>query len=978
MLQKQALNINFSQGLDTKTDPWQVPMGKFLSLQNSVFTKAGLLQKRNGYTQLTNVAGMQDLTTLKGNLTALGSSVEAYDSINNLWINKGALTPMSLSTLPIARSAYSQTNASAAVADNGLMCVVYLENSVFYYRILDSVTGQAIVPATAITGATVTARTYFLAGYFIILFNEVISSIPNLEYIAIPINNPTMPKTAISLSSSYTPGSTGNFDATPFDQTLYVVFPDGSGVPTVTTLNSSLVQGALISGSGQGSLFSISANTYNFAVNYFSSGVVYTWWLRPNLAPARTDSFSASVVIDGNSYSTPVNITSTMDDLIYGQVNVFLEYAATAANCVFKTYIVNYGASALVRLALGVGLASKAFTYSHIPYVLLAYQSPNQSTYFLSSDTNIVSKIAYSNGGGYVTSGLGYVSLNDNTAQIAYLFKDLLTTTTATNTTSSNSLYFNTGVNLATFTFGSSLATSEIASTLFISGAQLMAYDGVNLTEQGFYLYPEQPTTTVVGTGTIEAGTYYYQTVYSWTDAAGNVQYSAPSLPSAPITIAGSHNIAVTIPTLRLTCKTNVMILVYRYSVANPEYHQVTSVSAPTPNDPTVNHIQFVDGTTETNVVKGSLIYTTGGVIEDIQAPATNLMTLFDNRLWLVDAEDPNLLWYSKQVIEGVPVEMSDLLTFYVAPTTGAQGSTGLITALFVMDDKLLIFKKDAIYYVNGVGPDNTGANSQYSQPTFITAAVGCSNPNSLVFTPQGVLFQSDKGIWILGRDLSTQYIGAPVEAYNNYTVASAVCVPGTNQVRFTLDDAVTLMYDYFFGQWGTFSTYALSSCLFQGLHTFLDSSGRIFQESPGIYLDGQAPVTLSFTTNWINLAGIQGYERLYDFYLLAKYVSPHFLTIGVSYDYQQGPAQQTIIYPQNYTPAFGGDSIFGGTVPYGGPGTLEQWRIQTQRQLCESFQISVQEYCTSPGAGLTISGLTCRLGIKKGVHPIAATNSRG
>ena len=56
-------------------------------------------------------------------------------------------------------------------------------------------------------------------------------------------------------------------------------------------------------------------------------------------------------------------------------------------------------------------------------------------------------------------------------------------------------------------------------------------------------------------------------------------------------------------------------------------------------------------------------------------------MALFDTRLWMVDAEDQNLLWFSKQVIEATPVEMSDLLTMYIAPTTSSEGNTGPITA---------------------------------------------------------------------------------------------------------------------------------------------------------------------------------------------------------------------------------------------------------------------------------------------------------
>jgi hypothetical protein len=40
-LVKQPLAINFAQGLDTKTDPKQVQPGKFLALQNTIFTKGG-------------------------------------------------------------------------------------------------------------------------------------------------------------------------------------------------------------------------------------------------------------------------------------------------------------------------------------------------------------------------------------------------------------------------------------------------------------------------------------------------------------------------------------------------------------------------------------------------------------------------------------------------------------------------------------------------------------------------------------------------------------------------------------------------------------------------------------------------------------------------------------------------------------------------------------------------------------------------
>ena len=86
--------------------------------------------------------------------------------------------------------------------------------------------------------------------------------------------------------------------------------------------------------------------------------------------------------------------------------------------------------------------------------------------------------------------------------------------------------------------------------------------------------------------------------------------------------------------------------------------------------------------------------------------------------------------------------------------------------------------------------------------------------------------------------------------------VQSAIAIPGTTQVRFTLDSGITLMYDYFYQQWGTFvGVPAISSTLYQNLHTFLNNVGDVYQETPGTYLDGSNPVKMSLQQSWINLS---------------------------------------------------------------------------------------------------------------------------
>jgi len=604
-------------------------------------------------------------------------------------------------------------------------------------------------------------------------------------------------------------------------------------------------------------------------------------------------------------------------------------------------------------------------------------------------------RLAYSNGGGYAkTQVLPAVSVQSSEYCIPYLITDFLTTTNkGTNLPSGtpvNAIYTQTGVNVAKFSLNTTQQySSEIASALHLTGGQLWEYDGIKPAEHGFQVWPEQVAGTTATTGgSITAGTYYYQFTYEWTDNQGNLHRSAPSIPVVLTTTGSTSTNTLNVPTLRLTYKTSpnpVRIVGYRWSVAQQVYYQFTSVTSPTLNDPTTDSVTVTDTLEDSAILGNAILYTTGGVIENIAAPASVASALFNNRLFLIDAEDRNLLWFSKQVIESTPVEMSDLLTLYVAPTTGAQGSTGDMTALSAMDDKLIIFKKDAIYYITGSGPDNTGANSTFSDPVFITATVGCANPRSIVLMPNGLMFQSDKGIWLLGRDLSTAYIGDRVEQYNDYEVLSAVAIPATNQVRFILNNNVTLMYDYYFNEWSTHTNVsAISSTLYEGEHTYLNLNALIFQETPGMYTDGSVPVLMSLTTSWINIAGLQGFERFYFANLLGTYYTPFKLNVTLAYDYNPSATQAILVTPDNYGGTWGSEAVWGSGGPWGGSeGNVFTARLFPTHQKCQSFQVTIQELYDSslgvaPGQGLTLSGLALITGVKRGFRTQSAKKSFG
>lgn len=1055
MLAKQAIPINFWQGLDTKTDPLQVQIGKFLALENSIFDKGGLLQKRNGYGSLGPLpnANSSYLTTLNGNMTAIGSSILSYSQTNAPWLNKGTFTPISLSVLSTVRSAINEVKCDSVVAPNGLVCTVYTEENngtdTQKYSISDSQTGQNVVAPTTITvvSGTVTRppRVFLLGGYFIVVFTNDISGTYHLQYIAISTTNPSNVTPNADLAASYSPSYPLSFDGITVGNNLYFAYYlNGTGV-LINYLTSSLVLSSPTTFSGSvATHMSVCADTTSP-----SNPVIYAAFYDDGSSTGYAIAVNATLqslmtATEWASSGTFYNVTSSAQN---GSVTILFEVANTYSYD--STLPTNYvqtvpitlpssnttgtvGSTATVLRS--VGLASKSFIMNGTVYALTEYASSLQSTYFLTDlSGNIIARFAYENGGaslstasGYLPYGLPQAQVIGSTVYIAYLYKDLIETQNTTGLAQSigsagtTNVYTQTGINLATVNFVSSnLYASEIGSNLNITGGMLWSYDGQTLNENNFNVFPDNVECTWNTTGgsmdsrptgwVSTSPSYYVQVIYRWTDAAGNIIRSAPSVP-VPITTSDSGSnittgsITVDIPYLRLTYKTGVQIEVYLWSVAFQEYYQAgngnnTPVSAPVINDPTTDSFAFTITTNEADVVGNQIIYTTGGVVEDVGGPAAVATTLFDDRLWLIDAEDPNLLWLSKQVIENTPVEMSDLLTYYVAPTIGAQGSSGPMTAIFPMDDKLIIFKKDSIYFINGTGPDNTGSNSEYSPLYFITSTVGCTNQNSIVIVPTlngspgGLMFQSDKGIWLLGRDLSTTYIGAPVEAFNSYTVNSAIAIPGTNQVRFTLSNGVTLMYDYYYQQWGTFSGVpAISSTLYQNLHTYISPSGDVFQETPGEYLDNGNPTLMSFTTSWIALAGLQGYQRAFFFYLLGTYFTPHKLNLTIAYDYNPSPTQSALINPTNWGPAYGSSTmpVYGQLNPYGGGSSdsgassnIEQWRIFLKKQRCTSFQINLQEiydpsFGEPAGQGLTLSGLSLVIGVKKGWRPQPAATSAG
>jgi hypothetical protein len=458
-------------------------------------------------------------------------------------------------------------------------------------------------------------------------------------------------------------------------------------------------------------------------------------------------------------------------------------------------------------------------------------------------------------------------------------------------------------------------------------------------------------------------GTYQYSAVYSWIDNKGYQHRSAPSVPVTVVLTAGTttQQQTIIIDTLRITEKSNVTIELYRTEGTGTVFYQITSPTAPTYNNPSVDSIAFIDTLADLTILSNELLYTTSDELENIAPPAASIIETFQNRVFLAGLEDGNKLQYSKIREDGKPVEFNDTLTLPVNPLGGP------IKALASMADKLIIFKNTSIFYLSGGGPNNQGEQDTFIEVELVSSDVGCVDQNSVVLMPSGLMFKSEKGIFLLDPTLTTSYIGAPIEDYNDLNVKAATFIPNKNQVMFiTSGDA--LIYNYFSNQWATFTNHqGISATVLNNDLYYIRNNNDVFK-SASHFTDNGSFIRLRMETSWMSFAGVQGYQRVYRALLLGKYKSAHKLTMEAAYNFIDAYIESKTVDASDFTTdsVYGESATYGSESPYGGTGNQYQFRLDFAKQKCESIRLRITESQDSDyGEGLQMSNILIIVGAK-------------
>ncbi len=514
----------------------------------------------------------------------------------------------------------------------------------------------------------------------------------------------------------------------------------------------------------------------------------------------------------------------------------------------------------------------------------------------------------------------------------------------------------------------------------FITGGNLVEFDGFGVAEQGFPLFPEGVGSTVVNPGgSITPGTHQIVAIYEWVDAAGRRHQSAPSIPFSVTTIA-NDKITLKIPTLLVSQKTGVDIVVFMTQANGLTFNRLFSIPGALPNSTTTNIATYDVVSADASFAGNELLYTqpnqAGTTLPSMAPPPNSALAIHQNRIFIDVADRKNAYRYSQQVVAGAGLQWNEALGGSV------DSNGGDIIGFSPLDEKVLIFCERKIFVIYGTGPNAAGGFNNYSEPQEVPSDVGCSDARSILRMPEGVIFKSTKGWYIVGRGLNVEYIGAGVEAYNANSVSAAVLLEDRQECRFSSSSGVTLVYSYDTKQWATFeptgTTYAVADAIWWptlGYYVTISNTELVNYDVVGQSFDqigARAPVgiTIQGRTGWLHLQGMDGFQRVRRAYLTAtKSGTPtSTMTIQVDYDDNYG-----LVSPGSYalTVSMGNVST---------SGTNLDFRFKLQRQKCKSIAFTFIEYGALYNDVLLagIQALSLEIGLKRGLKKLPAAQSVG
>lgn len=754
---------------------------------------------------------------------------------------------------------------------------------------------------------------------------------------------------------------TGNhrrWDVMPWSSGGYLLVYDDSSNIVIRIYNSS---------------HSVTASTTTSRTNVLSvcifpvnSGTDFAVGVNRNVGPTYTSlyRYNSSCVLQGTANSTIatsdyVNMTGIKqtvpgNDRIYFALDIgsSTEENGTRICKLSASFTGTINLDSFITTTVPVtGVASKWFQKSitDYPYLLVTHQSQDtyniQNCYFLLQHdetlVRFISRLSYGTAPGFISNYNSSVTgawILPNVPMIGsgnFLGAVRTRVDSSFLTTSASGVYNLRALRLTTDS-GFKGKAVEIGTGTFVASNGIYYNDGGFIKPFGFIAYPSGvDSTTNVAAGNVADGTYSYVVVYEYYDSKGNLLESAPSVPYTVTYAAGSARVYnITLEAMTLFEKTVIDVALYRTVASGTIYYRVGSQQVLSPSAGVIISDNLSDATLQTK----KLLYTTGGAAENIDPPNCNFIGVGKNRLWTFETGVSDILWFSKEFREGFLPAFSDLLTINMGKTYGP------LVGVAQIDDKMIVFKEFGIYVIFGDGPSDNLVG-QWSTPTAVVQGMGCIEARSILETTQGVIYQSQEGLYLIDKSLQNQFVGRPLYK-NEGTIRAAVYDAAKNCCYFLTTTKLWVFYmtNPSWYEWTV--TNPVDLVMSNGV-LYLATTTKLLKQTAGVYQDDSTSYEQTVKLGQFQFAGIQGYQRLYRLLVTGRKTSDADATNITAKVYINGNTSVTDTKTIAHSTAISGNRF--------------EIEIRPSIQKCETMELELTQ--TAATSGMRLSAVTAEVG---------------
>jgi hypothetical protein len=1019
----QPLQIPLIGGLNTGSDPRALQPPALAVCRDVEFDDVGGLQTRHPFTALSASIFPSGTIANPRRIVANGDellmftkeSLYSWNAALSKWVSKGTHLAIAIDEDPKFVTTGDQIQCDRAEL-NGTVVYTWRDQTV-YVAAVDKTTGSVLMAPTVMSGGTSRPRVVALTTRILLLLFQADN------FLVCYSMDPAAPATALAGASTTVYNAGARAEGRPeiaYDVVkreganeafVAVSHYDGLGytvaqitaAPVVTAVNKARNCGiaiAIASTPSGGNAMVIRADAAEVYADYVVQGTLADVWTATDLGAASSNPVTQIAaafqsVTNGGYYRCYAFFSAGETPLVSTSFRTKYAWANT-----------NAAASASpTHLAWYVSVASRAFDRNGSVYVNTVFSGAAagisfgtvgpalQNTYFLfRDDGRLCGKQVATRAAGFdwnvtvfyaSTPGhLPGVVLTD-TETYAWCAHERRIVPLAAGEDHGYSARSPVDVHI-TFDTNRARRCVRLGSTLYITGAEIMQYDGSNLTEVGCHVYPWFIGSISLITGALVNGTYTYKTTYRWDNAKGERERSTTAMYADVVVSAGPKGVRLAnVCPMDLTHKTDatspIALEVWRTAVNPgsldvPFYLETSRDPAATgangylKNTTSVSLLTFDDLLADVDAVTHESNDEVGTILENLAPPAASIICNTQDRLFLGGvAGDPDRVWYSKLRNEGWVAAFHDSLTIPIPPAGGD------ITGLAILSETLVVFREHAIYVIPGDGYGNDGGGSNYGPARVVSVDCGAESHEAIARTDMGLIFKSSKGWYLLTTGWQVQYIGDAVAGFDSDVVVAISVVESKHQVR-CLTSSRMLVWDYLVNQWSEWTIAAgVHATMWRGTHAYLSTSTALTESTTYTALT----YGMDIETPWIKLNDLQGRGRVRWISLLGEWRSTHKIQVRVARDYEtntDGLGVADWFQDKTWSPA--------NTVA----GTVEQMRHGPSIQRCQAIKIrltvvandaSVVTATYPTGEAVRLTGLGLEVGIERGLQRQLAAASK-